>query len=124
MSDEVEIPEDEDDDDNETHSDGDVVFVGPKEFIEARRAAQEQAHVQALELRATVERLIDELGPEHCYALMELFAHIAQSGDTTMLHYITGQLSAIMRIKHKACVRCGSADHETPLHGFNGQADA
>jgi hypothetical protein len=117
MSEDIEVP-DEDDEDMETHSDGEMVIVGRAAFIKAQQEAHDRIHAHAQELRASIDRMMDELNPEHTYTMFTLMQHLATSGDAAFPHYLSGQLSAYLRLKHKACLTCGTTAHETTMHGI------
>lgn len=119
MPEEIDMPDDDENEDrSESTEDGTVVFVGPQQFIEAQKQAHDKMLAQADLLRSSVEGLIDELTSEQTFTLYTMFQHLVQSNDAGMLHYMSGQLAASMRLKHHACMKCGSAGHETVMHGM------
>jgi len=120
MSEDADVPDEneENDQDIETHSDGEMVIVGPAAFIKAQQEAHDRAHAQAQELRASIDRMMREMNAEHTYTLFTLMQHLATQADTVFPHYLSGQLSVYLQLKHKACLTCGSTAHETSMHGI------
>lgn len=96
-----------------------MMFVGgsPQEIIKHQQEMHERAHASAQELRASVDRMIDEMPAEHSYTLLRLFEHIAH-GDASTIHFFVGQLTAVLRVVHCVCLTCGSTQHTTWLHGM------
>lgn len=78
------------------------------------REAQQYQEMQLMEIKATVERFIDELNAEQCIALMRILQTIHFSPH--YLHMIMGQLTALIRIVHKVCGSCGDTKHSTMEH--------
>lgn len=95
------------------------MFVGnPQEFIQSQQELHDKAYAEAQELRASIDRMLDELSPEHAYTLYRLLAYISL-GNITQCHFIAGQLSTILRVVHKACMTCGSTQHTDLTHGVD-----
>lgn len=110
--------EDDENDEMETHNNGDMVIVGPAAFIKAQQEAHDRLHAEAQELRASVDRMMGELSADHTYTLFTLMQHLANGGDAAFPHYLSGQLSVYLQLKHKACLTCGNTSHETSMHGI------
>lgn len=90
---------------------GFVFFGGSEEDMKAEMTRRQMG---LAEYRSSVERLVDELAPEHCHTLFRLLANLR--GNKASTDYMLGQLAYMLRKVHKICASCGGnhvdADHE------------
>ncbi len=87
--------------------------------FQAGMHAHAQAHMhmqqlQMLELKASMERLLDSLNAEQALGLAQMLTLF--NDNPGYQHVVYGQLSSIMRLVHKICGTCGDTKHSTIEH--------
>lgn len=110
--------EDEENDDREVH--GMFIPVGgaSREMIDEARRQHELANSRGEDLRVRLDSMVDSMSAEHLYTLKMLLGYVANSANSFyVLHYLEGQITAVLRIVHQTCIKCGE-NHTTSEHGL------
>lgn len=86
-------------------------------IISMARAMDEQ-HMAAQEMRASIERLFEELSGDQTWTLMRMLAYVSGADKLGHLtaNFWAGQLSMYLKFKHQICSNCGNPSHDGPEH--------